>query len=78
MVVERHAQGVAVDAETLGQGVFAGQAGTGLPFARLDLGTQSVGDAAPERERARQAAEAAAAKAREEKTRLANKANFKP
>ena len=35
-------------------------------------------DAAPQRELARQAAEAAAVKAREEKTRLANKANFKP
>lgn len=35
-------------------------------------------DAAPQRERARQAAEAAALKEREEKTRLANKTNFKP
>ena len=35
-------------------------------------------DAAPARELARQAAAAAAAKEREEKTRLANKANFKP
>ena len=33
---------------------------------------------APQRERARQAAVAAALKEREEKTRLANKANFKP
>ena len=35
-------------------------------------------DAAPARELARQAAAAAAVKQREEKTRLANKANFKP
>jgi hypothetical protein len=35
-------------------------------------------DAAPARERARLAAAAAAAKEREERTRLANKANFKP
>ena len=41
-------------------------------------GRDAERDAAPQRELARQAAAAAALKERQEKTRLANKANFKP